>query len=206
MSDLLNDMLNRPPADERPRHAPGVRVEPLRQAAPRTGSPRTPTSRLVGVFAILIGVPLWFEAARFTRDGWILGINWFAERLSIPLRVPPIDWRVALVLALALGVSYSRIESQPPIRPPKDWRKNMFRFRLWTVNRTWQVWAVWLFLIVTDIATTYVGARARGGDPNELQILRDMAATGAALVTYAILLTFAPDGLIRYGWHTLTKH
>ena len=198
-NDLLGDILSRPP-DERPRHAPGVRVEPLRSAAPRTT-----TSRLIGVFALLIGIPLWFEAARFTRDGWILGLNWFAARLSIPLRVPVLDWRIALLLALLLGVAYSRIESQPPIRPPKDWRKNVFRLDLWTVNRTWQVWIVWLFLIVTDIATTYVGARARGGDPNELQILRDLATAGAALATYAILLTFAPDGLIRYGWHTLTK-
>lgn len=198
-NDLLGDILSRPP-DDRPRYAPPTRAEPLRSAAPRTA-----TSRLIGVFAMLIGVPLWFEAARFTRDGWILGIDWFAARLSIPLRVPALDWRVALLLALALGVAYSRIESQPPIRPPKDWRRNVFRFDLWTVNRTWQVWAVWLFLIVTDIATTYVGARARGSDPNELQILRDLATAGAALVTYAILLTFAPDGLIRYGWHTLIK-
>jgi len=178
--------------------AQGVREQPYVQ-------PKAKASPLVGVFALLIGLPFWFEAARFTRDGWILAINWLCNRLSIPWEVPTLDWRVALGAALVLGVAYSRIEARPPLLPPKNWRKEGLTLRAWRVDRTWQVWAVWLFLIVTDIGSTYVGARNRGQSADELRILRDIATSGAALVGYAILLTFAPDGLIRYGWRVFWR-
>lgn len=159
---------------------------------------------LVGVFAMIIGGTFWFEAARFTRDGWILALNWLCARLSIPWQVPTLDWRVAFVAALVLGAAYSRIEARPPIRLPQNWRKNGLG-KGWRIDRTWQVWIVWLFLIVTDIGSTYVGARARGASADEVQILRDVAASGGALAIYAILLTFAPDGMIRYGWRALFR-
>lgn len=180
------------------RQAPAVREHPY-------ALPKPKASPLVGVFALLIGLPFWFEAARFTRDGWILAINWLCNRLAVPWQVPTLDWRVALGAALVLGVAYSRIEARPPLLPPKNWRKDGLTLRAWRVDRTWQVWAVWLFLIVTDIGSTYVGARNRGQSADELRILRDIATSGAALVVYAILLTFAPDGLIRYGWRVFWR-
>lgn len=187
-----------PPPQRAQSPAQGVRERPYTQ-------PKAKASPLVGVFALLIGLPFWFEAARFTRDGWILAINWLCNRLSIPWEVPTLDWRVALGAALVLGVAYSRIEARPPLLPPKNWRKEGLTLRAWRVDRTWQVWAVWLFLIVTDIGSTYVGARNRGQSADELRILRDIATSGAALVVYAILLTFAPDGLIRYGWRVFWR-
>ena len=191
---------NPPRSPQRQPQAPaqGVREQPYVQ-------PKAKASPLVGVFALLIGAPFWFEAARFTRDGWILAINWLCTRLAVPWQVPALDWRVALGAALILGAAYSRIEARPPVLPPKNWRKDALNPRAWRIERTWQVWAVWLFLIVTDIGSTYVGARNRGQSADELRILRDIATSGAALVGYAILLTFAPDGLIRYGWRVFWR-
>ena len=60
-------------------------------------------------------------------------------------------------------------------------------------------------LAAVDIGSTYVGARNRGQSADELRILRDIATSGVALVGYAILLTFAPDGLIRYGWRVFWR-
>ena len=167
---------------------------------------KTKTSVLVGVFAAVIGVPLWFEAARFTRDGWIRGINWLAARLlSVEWQVPALDWRVMAALAVLIGIAYSRVEFRPPVRPPKNWKREFWQFKKWTIERAWQVWAVWIFLILTDIASTYAGAQLRGQDANEVRLLREIAAHSGALVTYAILLTFLPDGLIRYGWRALRR-
>ena len=179
---------------------PHIDAEP--QAAP--AGKVSAAGPLVGIFAMIIGGTFWFEAARFTRDGWILALNWLCARLSIPWQVPTLDWRVAFVAALVLGAAYSRVEARPPIRLPQNWRKTGLG-KGWRIDRTWQVWIVWLFLIVTDIGSTYVGARARGASADEVQILRDVAASGGALAIYAILLTFAPDGMIRYGWRALFR-
>ena len=197
-----------------PRFARAGQAQPRQPQAPARGQERqaqeapakTKTSMLVGVFAAIIGVPLWFEAARFTRDGWIRGVNWLAARLlSVEWQVPAFDWRVMAALAVLIGIAYSRVEFRPPVRPPKNWRKDFWQFNKWTIERAWQVWAVWIFLILTDVASTYAGAQLRGRDANEVRLLREIAAHSGALVTYAILLTFLPDGLIRYGWRTLRR-
>ena len=148
-----------------------------RAQAPARGQERAQEGKqsqprlLIGVFALIIGAPFWFEAARFTRDGWVLAVNWLCDRLNIPWQVPVMDWRVALGVALILGIAYSRVESRPPMRLPKDWRKNGLGLARWHIERQWQVWAVWVFLIVTDVGSTYMGARARGAT-NSVAALR----------------------------------
>ena len=202
---LLRDILSN--AAPRPAmQPPQVRSAPLvngAQSEPRT---RTSGGTIVAAFAVIIGVPLWFEAARYTLFGWMLALDWFAARMSIPWQVPPIDWRLAVALTLAIGWAYSHVEARPPIRPPRNWRRDFARLEMWHVERAWQVWIVWLFLVATDIATTYVGMRARAADPSEIKILRDIAiAAGGPLAIYAILLTFAPDALVRFGWRALRQ-
>lgn len=159
-------------------------------------------SRIVGLFALLIGIPFWLEAARFTRDGWIAFIDWLCARFSIPWQVPALDWRIMLALIVLIGFGYSYVEVvKQPIRWPRNWRKDFFDFSLWRIERRWEAWIVWIVLIASDIGTTYGGAQKP--DPSGLAVIRDIAAAGGTLAAYAILLTFLPDRLVRFGWRTL---
>jgi hypothetical protein len=163
---------------------------------------RRNSSRLVGMFAMLFGIPLWLEAARFTRDGWILFINWLCQRFSVPWQVPMLDWRVAMALIVILGFSYSYVEMvKQPVRMPRNWRQDALNFKAWKFERRWEAWIVWLVLIASDIGTTYAGAK--NPDPSGLALMRDIIASGGLLAAYAIMLTFIPDRLVRFGWRAI---
>jgi hypothetical protein len=165
--------------------------------------PRTNPSRLVGLFAMLFGIPLWLEAARFTRDGWILFINWLCQRFSIPWHIGALDWRVAIGLIVLLGFAYSYVEMvKQPVRMPRNWRQDGLNFKAWKFERRWEAWVVWVVLIASDIGTTYAGAK--NPDPSGLALMRDIIASGGLLAAYAIILTFIPDRLVRFGWRALT--
>lgn len=185
------------PIDTR-RRAPVIEDGDHPVAAPRS------RSRIVGFFALLIGVPFWLEAARFTRDGWIVFVDWLCARFGVPWQVPPLDWRVGIVLLILFGIGYSYVEIvKLPVRLPADWRKDFLSFDKWRIEQRWEAWVVWLVLIVSDVATTYVGARRP--DPSGLAIMRDIAASSGALALYAILLTFIPDRLARFGWRSFWR-
>lgn len=191
-----------------------VRSAPLESKKPTEEEEETRvsgSSRIVGVFALLFGIPLWLEAARFTRDGWILFINWICTRFQIggaePWQIGALDWRVGLALIVLLGFGYSYVEMwKQPIKLPqkcetargfKAWRMAASDLKAWRFERRWEAWIVWAVLIASDVATTYAGAQKP--DPSGLAIMRDIAAAGGALTLYAIILTFIPDRLARYG-------
>lgn len=164
-------------------------------------APVSSRSRLVGLFALIIGTPFWLEAARFTRDGWIAFLNWMCDRMGIPWQVPALDWRLSIGLMVAIGLAYSYIEiGRQPIRMPRKWG-DILEFRLWRFERKWEVWAVWFVLIISDVGTTYLGARKP--DPSGLAIMTQIASDGRVLALYAILLTFLPDRLCKFGWHSI---
>jgi hypothetical protein len=170
--------------------------------SPRMAAPVAPRSRVLGLFAILFGAPLWLEAARFTRDGWILFVNWTCARFGVPWQVPALHWLVSLAALLIIGLCYSHVELvKQPIVPPRNWRKDFLDWSKWRFERRWEAWVVWVLLVVSDIGTTYAGAREP--DPSGLAVLRDIARAGTALAVYAILMTFLPDRLIRFGWRAL---
>ena len=180
----------------------GVRSEPLESTRPIGRSTRSGNSRIVGLFALIIGVPFWLEAARFTRDGWINFVNWLCVRFGIPYEVPALDWRVAMALLVLIGTAYSYVEiGKQPIRWPKDWRNDFADFSKWRFERRWEAWLVWAVLIVSDVWTTYSGAKHP--DPSGLAIMRDVAAASGTLAIYAILMTFIPDRLVRFGRRAL---
>jgi hypothetical protein len=156
--------------------------------------------RIVGFLALLFAIPAWLEGARFTRDGWIAFIDGLLGRLGIPYQIPSLPWWVGLVLMVVLGKIYGHIEMDRwPIRRPQGW-SNFFNFALWHVER-WEVWVVFLIVILSDVGTTYIGAR--NNDPNDIQFLVQLAQNGTQLAIYAILVTFVPDRLARWGWRKL---
>lgn len=164
--------------------------------------PASGKSKIVALFALLIGIPFWLEGARFTRDGGITAINWICERFGTPWRVPELSWQASIIAMTLVGLAYTYIElGRQPVRLPRNLRKDFLHFEKWRFERSWEVWAVWIILVVTDVGTTYIGAR--NPDPSGLSIIRDIAAASATLAAYAILITFIPDRMIRYGWRTL---
>lgn len=154
------------------------------------------------LFAALFGAGFWLEGARTTRDGWIVALNWILGRLHIPHPIPDVSqwaWQVALGAQIGLGLGYSLVEIRyAPFRLPSDIRKNLFNRKAWYFNRSWQAWLTWIFIIFTDVVTMYLGARAAG--PDDPAILRQIAAARIASWIYAIIITFIPDRLVRFGW------
>lgn len=184
------------------RPAPGAAPRSRDEQAARPAA--APSSRLAGLVALVLALPLWMEGARTTRDGWIVAINWIISRNGGRLALPPTAawrWPLPVLVAVVLGLLYSRIELQPPLRPPRGWRADFWRLGRWRVERRWQIWLVWLALVVSDIATMYVGARSP--ELGAAIFFRQIAASAAWSATYAIIITFLPEQLARFGARAL---
>jgi len=177
---------------------PPVRSAPM-EPATRKRSP------IVALFAIAIALPAWLEGARTTRDGWVVFVNWILTRAHVPFVIAPTTawaWWAAMGVLIALGYGYSRVEIQhAPIRPPKNWRRNFFNWPLWRIEPAWQRWVVWFILIATDVGTMYLGARQPA--ESDAAFFQQIAASVQSAAVYAIILTFIPDQLLRYGWRSL---
>lgn len=169
---------------------------------PMPRSQASGAGRVMGALAFLFGGVAWLEGARFTRDGWIQFVNGLCYRLYIPWQVPELPWWAMMGLMFGIALAYSHVElNKLPISIPPGFR-NLMRFRLWTVEWDWRVWAVVLVIIFSDVATTFVGAKNH--DPNDIQILVQFARNNAQLAAYAFAITFLPDRLCRWGWHEMT--
>jgi hypothetical protein len=174
--------------------APAAKAAPV--AAPTKTKATTPSggAGLLGLGALAIGIPLWLEGARTTRDGWVLFLNWVLDRLGAPYTIPSSalwPWWAAIGALALLGVAYSHIEvKQVPLR--------IFP---WRASRTWQVWVVWVVFIVSDVGTMYLGARSPR--PNDPAILHQIAGAVLSAAVYAILITFVPERLVIFGWRKL---
>ena len=154
----------------------------------------TPRGGLLGLGALAIGIPLWLEGARTTRDGWVLFVNWILARLGAPYAVPASavwPWWLGIGALVLLGFVYSHIEvKQVPMR--------LFP---WYLNHTWQVWVVWVLFIVSDVGTMYLGARSpHESDP---ALLHQIAGAFLSAAIYATIITFVPERLVLFGWRKL---
>lgn len=184
--------------------APQTRSDVAPRPEEAQATPRQGNRRALGLFALALAVPLWLEGARTTRDGWVVAANWLLARFSIPLAVQPASmwaWYVALGALIGLGLLYSRIELQAPIRWPANIRRDFFVWSKWRIERTWQVWAVWLVLVVTDVGTMYLGARSP--EPGAAPVFVQVAAATQLAAVYAIIVTFVPERLALFGWHNV---
>lgn len=173
-------------------------------SAPKSAQPQggARPGLLIGVFAFLFGAIPWLEGARTTRDGWVIALNWILDRLHIPAQIPASTlwpWWGAVCALFVLGIGYSVVELRfAPMRIPAS--SQILNANAWRINHSWQAWIVWLVIIITDVGTMYLGARqARPDDP---AILRQIAESGQAAAIYAIIITFVPDRLARWGWKT----
>ena len=169
---------------------PPTKATTLTKAAPKAAS----GGFLLGIGALAIGIPLWLEGARTTRDGWVLFLNWVLGRLGAPYAIPSSalwPWWASISALALLGYAYSHIEvKQVPLR--------IFP---WRASRVWQVWVVWVVFIVSDIGTMFLGARSpRETDP---AILHQIASSVLLTSVYATIITFVPERLVIFGWRKL---
>lgn len=136
-----------------------------------------PATRLAGLALIVFGLLQWLPAARFTVDGWIaignILLQWFgfAERVT-----PPGGWWL-LALTMAVGLIYSRVETSPA--------------------RTLAGLIAWVFVLATDVASTFLGFRAV--PPDAWRIWQELAASGQASTVVAFYATIVPDWMILAG-------
>ena len=123
MSDLLNDMLNRPPADERPRHAPAGKPQPK----PRRGGPA------IGIIppgaverAFIIGLYLACLAlVVLSVLGTFYGLLGASAPLRTPLRIIA-DLRAAggtlgLALAVQAALTLTQYGARAMARRDRRW-------------------------------------------------------------------------------------
>lgn len=173
-----------------------------KQAQPTSALRVMPTGPVVGLAALLVGLPLWVEGARAIRDGMIVAANWIFDRAGVPFDVPNASawvWWAGFGAMVALGVLFRVVEiNYVPFRMPR-WAQ-FFQFRHWTLSPIWEHWIVWLALIVIDVSMVYIGART---DPAPLTVTEQIAASGQAAAVYAIIITFLPDRVIQWGWRRI---
>jgi len=186
-----------------------VRSEELKTSAPASQpASQAPTERAApalrrdtagqrvarGALALLFGVPLWLAGARYSEDGWIVGINWFLGWLGAPafvrLGTPPWGWYLAVMIGL--GLAYSMVERHWPIRRSGG--------RLVAVS--FIVFVLWLVVSGTDIGSTFLGVTAPP-QPGAWPIAVWIAQTWAAALVWSLVLTYAPEFLVVYGFKQL---
>jgi hypothetical protein len=142
----------------------------------------------VGLAAFAFGGPLWFVGARYTLDGWVYALNWLAAFIQIPGRLPVATGWASVVIFVALGLIYSRVEVHYfPLRRRDD--------RI--IAAPWQLWVVYFLLIGTDLLTTALGVLfpSPTAHPAALAMAGNMVIAPIATV----ILTFLPEQLILFG-------
>jgi len=145
-------------------------------ASPTTTTPRETRAtaaipRAYGLMAVLLGVAFWPLGAWYTAVGWAWVLNWLLALVALPWRVPTPEGVYGIAAAAIIGGIYSAIELSPPRRKGVDWVSWLMLF------------VVWLFVIISDVGTTYAG----------------MTQPSGIAAVLAILLTFAPDQATMRG-------
>ena len=151
-----------------------------------------------GVLLLAFGLPLWLGGARYTFDGWPIGINLFLAWIGIPLAlpippIPPDYWYIRLIGMIVLGYLYSRVETRPP-------RDRFTRKRAAVVIMLWFAVAL---AITTDVGSTFIGVRNPA--PAAWPLTRWIAGEIRAASVWSVFLTFVPDWMIIIGWRLLFR-
>lgn len=143
---------------------------------------------LAGALMLAFGLPLWILGAKYSLDGWVLGLNIVADALTLPATLPRASGWWAL-LAAPLGLAYSYVEVK--VRPK------------WGGPATRMLSVALLFLLThgTDIGSTFLVAvtPAEGAWPLARWAADAMWPAGL----WAAFLTYCPEVLLLAGWRTL---
>jgi hypothetical protein len=154
--------------------------------------PATPEVKLdlgpvfASALALTFGLVFWLVGARYTLDGWVVGLNTLLGFLQLPVRIPlPTGWWI--LLCVPLGMAYSWVEFKA--RPGRPGRP------------TWRTWMVgmllWMIVIATDVGSTYLGIQNPGLRPWPVSVW--LVATPWAGGLWALILTFWPELLIIFA-------
>lgn len=174
-----------------------VQSKPMVDGQVREATTPQPTASHKGAWAtgfaaIAIGAILWTVGGKYTFDGWLVWINGFFAWLQLPIVIAdPVGWWRLLFIPVAFV--YSRVE----VRHRPFWRKG----GSWQFVRDPVFWGAWLFIVGTDIGTTFTGSKQPSAQvwgmlqPAMLQI----ANSDVLSVAWSIVLTFAPEWLILGG-------
>jgi hypothetical protein len=146
-----------------------------------------------GIAALMFGIPLWFVSARYSLDGWVLGINVAAKHVGLPLAIPVVTGWWSLLL-IPLGLIYSLVEV----------KYNPFRYFTRSTAVGMVFLATWLFIHGTDLGSTFLSATTLQADAWEVS--KWIAQNLVVAVLWAIFLTYLPERLIIAGikWVGLT--
>ena len=174
---------------KRMRPSPVRRTEPATSAPAQTAAPKSSNEWALGVALMVFGGALWIASAKYTLLGWVVGLNTALAWLGLPLRVPaPVSY--AILLAVPLGVIYSRVET-------RVWQGSR------TIFRAPLFWLGWIVIVATDVGSTYLGVRTPAADawPITIQI------ASSALVSFVVslVLTFIPEWMILGALRFLTR-
>ncbi len=158
-----------------------VRSEPLGETRAPQGKPQASLYALAIVLLVFGGIG-WIAGGKYTVEGWIVALNMFARWVGIEQQLSvPRGW--ALVAAVvASGVVYSRVELLA-------WRN--------TVHRLPTFWIGWILIVLTDVGSTLLGVA--NPPPDAAPVFLQLAATPAAAILWALVLTAAPEYLILGG-------
>jgi hypothetical protein len=145
----------------------------------------------------------WYYGAQFTLDGWIVWLNQILPRFRVPYTIPPVpvSWWFTMVLIIGVGLVYTRVEINPPVR----YRGTLSVHDLLEISnyriKAWQVCAIWLVIVGTDIASTFTGVVNPHTDGWVVSLGAHLGDWRSYLV--AAVVTFGPERLIVWSWKQL---
>lgn len=142
------------------------------------------STALAGVLMLAFGVPLWILGAKYSLDGWAIGLNILGDALTLPARLPMArDWWALLCVPLGLCYSYVEIWVRP--------RRSM------AFTAGLAIVVLMLLTHITDVGSTYLAITTPSATAWALHAWAAREAWPAAL--WALFLTYTPEVLILGG-------
>jgi hypothetical protein len=170
-------------------------TQPLQGAAEtkpeaQKARPRTTNEWALGLVLVIFGAIGWIAGSKYTLFGWVDGLNLLLSWLGLPFNVPtPAGYFI--LIAIPLGIMYSRVET-------RIWHR-----RSEALMRTPLFWLGWLIIVLSDVATTFLGVRIISAD--SWQISQQIAGSLPIAAIIAGVLTFAPEWAILGGMRFLRR-
>jgi hypothetical protein len=166
-----------------------VTSKPIENGKPveTRAAPKRESLAPAGIAALMFGIPLWFVGARYTLDGWRLGVNIAALHVGLPIDIPVITgwWSLLLV---PVGSIYSFVEVRyNPIR--------FFQEYSFTVALIFLV--LWGATHGTDLGSTFLSATTI--QPDAWAISKWIAEHLWAATLWTVFLTYLSERLILAG-------